>query len=218
MTSTLTCSSHLSFHFGQFFGLSNQLINDLIEALRDRVHAGMCLLVRFGEVDLVSVNGLVAGQAGDCEDSFAASGNVKPLYPTRERSVAVRADVVNQPFGSGAKHCAGRSRRSCVNGLGLFVDLSHRFGHLLMGENAFAVRPNGLSVAEQRDFSAMHATKKRELLRIVELAEVKKPDLLSANHEGVFGPVLDKALIGLLEFQDIKRVGNHSRTAVRALD
>lgn len=183
MISALTCVPHLRLDGFQLGRLGNEFVDDLIEALRNRLHSSERFLVRFGEVDLVPVNRFVSDKSSDREDLLASRRNLKLRDSIRKHAFAVWADVINKSFGRCSKQCAGSSRRARVNRLSFFENLFNGFGHLLVRRNSIGLRPDHLVVNPERELSAINAGLCEGLSLLVNVkgltAEI--PELFTSN-------------------------------------
>lgn len=108
LTSFLLCLPKFSLHVGKFSLLRDQLIDDLVDAVRDQRAAGKRLFVRLGKIDLISMNCFISGESGYCEDLQTPLRDIEGLQSVGKSSFSAGIEVINQTFG-----CTSKQRACC---------------------------------------------------------------------------------------------------------
>ena len=152
-------SSPCGLHSGnagfKFFGLSNQFVDQAVNAVRQKLDRLESLFVGFGKVNDVSVNRFVAGEATGIKDRSLQIVDVERC-DFFGKFGASRTEMVDQSIGRNAQHGACRSWRISVDGLSFVENLCDIFRHvfvwfdsLRLEQNNFAVLPVAVSAASR---------------------------------------------------------------------
>lgn len=216
LTSLLLCLPKLVLHVGKFSLLRDQLIDNLVNAVRDQRAAGKRLVICFGKVDLIAMNSFISSESGYFEDLQTAIRDVEGLQPVSKPTFSTGIEVINQTFGRASKQRACCPWRSRLYGLGLIEDLFYFCRHFRVRKDAAAVGPNHFFANEQDEFAACNATAKAKLFRFIELCEVHQTNGSSADR-GVRVEVRNP-LARKNSLQNQMRVRNHRGSAIRTFN
>lgn len=136
-----------------FFGLSNQFVDQAVNAVRQKLDRLESLFVGFGKVNDVSVNRFVARKATGIKDRSLQVVDVERCDFIGKFG-ASRAEMVDQSLGRNTQRGARRSWRISVDSLSFVENLSDVFWHVFVGfdslrleQNNFAVLPVAIAAA-----------------------------------------------------------------------
>lgn len=128
-----------------FFGLSNQFVDQAVNAVRQKLDRLESLFVGFGKVNDVSVNRFVARKATGIKDRSLQIVDVERCDFIGKFG-ASRAEMVDQSLGRNTQHGARRSWRISVDSLSFVENLSDVFWHVYVSLNSLRLEKNNLAV------------------------------------------------------------------------
>ena len=137
-----------------FFGLSNQFVDQAVNAVRQKLDRLESLFVGFGKVNDVSVNRFVARKATGIKDRFLQIVDVERCDFIGKFG-ASRAEMVDQSLGRNTQHGARRSWRISVDSLSFVKDFCDVLWHIGMSFNPFGFRKFQFVFNPKSDFSTV---------------------------------------------------------------
>lgn len=140
-----------------FFGLSNQFVDQAVNAVRQKLDRLESLFVGFGKVNDVSVNRFVARKATGIKDRSLQIVDVERCDFIGKFG-ASRAEMVDQSLGRNTQHGARRSWRISVDSLSFVENLSDVFWHVYVSLNSLRLEQNNFAVLPVAIAAAGRAT------------------------------------------------------------
>lgn len=145
----LPCSLHFGNAGTVFIRLSNQLVDQAINAVRQQIDHLESLFIRLRKVNDISMDRFVSRKATGIKDRSLKFVDVK-FRDFIGKLVASRAEIVDQSLCCCSEHCACGSGRILKDGLRFVKDFRNILWHVFMSFNTlkfwecqFVINPKG---------------------------------------------------------------------------
>lgn len=199
-----------------FFGLSNQFVDQAVNAVRQKLDRLESLFVGFGKVNDVSVNRFVARKATGIKDRSLQVVDVERCDFIGKFG-ASRAEMVDQSLGRNTQHGARRSWRISVDSLSFVENLSDVFWHVFVGFDSLRLEQNNFAVLPVAIAAAGRATANRSLAVLKEVGKETEANAFGRIVRITRSAQVIQRYIGTNRFQNREGFLPTLNTATRAL-